>query len=58
VPVAISNGWEDDRGPSEWTPSQRDDILRLFRERLQQTDRVRYLADDPAKLLNGAPAAD
>ena len=35
VPVAISNGWGDDCGPSEWSPRQRDAFLRLFRERLK-----------------------
>ena len=55
APVAISNGWEDDRGPWEWTPQQRDEILRLFRERLKKQERVRYLTDEPAKLLMGAP---
>ncbi len=48
VPVAISNGWEDDRGPSEWTPQDREKILALFRQRLARKDRVRYLAVDPA----------
>jgi hypothetical protein len=52
VPVAISNGWEDDRGPFEWTPAQRDTILALFRKRLAQGPaRVRYLTQDPARLL-------
>jgi F5/8 type C domain-containing protein len=55
VPVAISNGWGDDRGPSEWSPRERDRILRLFRERLSMADRVRCLEEDPAGLLAGAP---
>lgn len=55
VPVAISNGWGDDLGPSELRPFQRDEILRLFRQRLQQKDRVRYLAEDPAGLVARGP---
>jgi hypothetical protein len=46
VPVAISNGWNDDRGPSEWTDADREKILALFRWRLAQGPRVRYLPDD------------
>lgn len=52
VPVAISNGWGDDRGPSEWTPPERDKILQLFRERLANDEPVRYLNEDPACLLS------
>jgi hypothetical protein len=48
VPVAISNGWEDDRGPWKWTPQDREKILALFRQRLARKDRVRYLTVDPA----------
>ena len=55
MPVAISNGWGDDLGPSEWKPIQRDVILRLFRERLQQNQRVRYLTTDPAGLVARGP---
>jgi hypothetical protein len=55
VPVAISNGWGDDCGPSEWTPRQRDVFLRLFRERLKQKNPVRFLSDDPSKLVSRAP---
>ena len=55
VPVAISNGWGDDRGPSEWSPRQRDAILRLFRERLSMKARPRFLSDDPSKLVSRAP---
>jgi len=57
VPVAISNGWGDDRGPSEWTPAQRDEILKLFRERLEQKERVRFLTTDPADLFAKAAQA-
>jgi len=57
VPVAISNGWEDDRGPSEWTPAERGRFLALFRKRLAMGDRVRYLTADPANLLATAPGA-
>jgi hypothetical protein len=45
APVAISNGWVDDRGPSEWTPAEREKILALFRRRLAQKERVRFLND-------------
>ena len=55
VPVAISNGWGDDCGPSEWSPHQRDTILRLFRERLKLKHPVRFLVDDPDKLASRAP---
>ncbi len=48
VPVAISNGWEDDRGPSKWTPQDREKILALFRQRLAGKERVRYLTAAPA----------
>jgi hypothetical protein len=55
VPVAISNGWGDDLGPSEWKTEQRDQILTLFRQRLQQTERVRYLTTDPLQAMQGDP---
>jgi hypothetical protein len=51
VPVAISNGWGDDRGPSEWTTDQRDRFLQLFRARLTRAERVRYLTGDPQRLV-------
>ena len=57
VPVAISNGWEDDRGPAEWTAAERDQFLTLFRKRLAMTDRVRFLTDDPARILATRPDA-
>ena len=50
VPVAISNGWGDDKGPSEWTPAEQQKILKLFRQRLTQRDRIRYLAAEPKTL--------
>jgi hypothetical protein len=55
VPVAFSNGWGDDCGPSEWSPRQRDSILALFHERLKVKQPVRFLSDDPARLVSGAP---
>ena len=60
VPVAISNGWGDDRGPAEWTAGEREQILELFRRRLQQPERVRYLTTDPLAAMQGdpLPAAD
>ncbi|MHB8972296.1 MAG: discoidin domain-containing protein [Pirellulaceae bacterium] len=55
VPVAISNGWGDDCGASEWSPDQRDRILALLEERCAQNGRVRYLTTDPAELLAAGP---
>ena len=55
VPVAISNGWGDDCGASEWSPHQQDAILRLFRERLKLKHPVRFLSEDPDKLASRAP---
>jgi hypothetical protein len=55
VPVAISNGWGDDRGPAEWTADEREQILELFRRRLQQPERVRYLTTDPLAAMQGDP---
>ncbi len=55
APVAISNGWGDDCGPSEWTPRERDAFLRLFHERLRMKKPVRFLTEDPAKLVALAP---
>jgi hypothetical protein len=57
VPVAISNGWEDDRGPAEWTTAERDQFLALFRKRLAMPERVRFLTDDPATILATRPDA-
>ena len=50
TPVAISNGYGDDKGPSEWDAKTREDILELFRERLTKTP-VRFLTENPTKLL-------
>ncbi|MBI5832513.1 MAG: discoidin domain-containing protein [Armatimonadetes bacterium] len=47
TPVAISAGWEDDRGPSRWSEADRRAILGLLAERLARAP-VRYLARDPA----------
>ncbi|MBN1395945.1 MAG: hypothetical protein JW959_13065 [Pirellulales bacterium] len=43
VPVAISNGWTDDRGPSEWTAAEREKIMALFRQRLARKQRVKFI---------------
>ncbi|MBL7042068.1 MAG: hypothetical protein ISR77_25765 [Pirellulaceae bacterium] len=48
APVVFTNGWRDDRGPSEWTAEERDRILALFRKRLAMKGRVRCLTADPA----------
>jgi hypothetical protein len=55
VPVAVSNGWGDDRGPSELRPWERDGVLQLFRKRLSMKGPVRYLTEDPAKVLATQP---
>lgn len=57
VPVAISNGWEDDKGPSEWSPAERESILALFRKRLTQERRPMFLTEDPKALLSQSPAS-
>lgn len=57
-PVAVTNGWGSDLGPSEWTPYMRERFLRAFRnvrQRLAGPGRVRFLTEDPAKLLGQAP---
>lgn len=51
VPVAISNGWGDDRGPWEWTAVEREMFRELFRQRLAKSGRVRYLTEDPQALI-------
>jgi hypothetical protein len=52
TPVALSNGWEDDLGPSEWTTGQRDRFLSLFRYRLGFAPTTgRFLQEDPATFL-------
>jgi hypothetical protein len=58
APVAISNGWDNDCGPSEWSPRQRDAFLRLFRERLKMDAPVRFFTEDPAKLASASPDSD
>jgi len=55
APVAISNGWGDGRGPSEWQPWERDAVLRLFRHRLRSGPRTRMLLADPEMLLADSP---
>jgi len=53
APVAISNGWEEDHGPHEWTPAEREDFLKLFRQRLARGPaHVRYLTQNPDVLLD------
>ena len=56
TPVSISNGYGDDRGPSEWTSNTRDAIVDLFHKRLAKTP-VRFLTCDPAELLASSPEA-
>jgi hypothetical protein len=52
TPVAYTNGWDDDRGPSEWTEAEREKFLKLFR---LDKPRVRFLLEDPAGLVKKAP---
>ncbi|MCC6124615.1 MAG: hypothetical protein IT426_06620 [Pirellulales bacterium] len=56
TPVAISNGFGDDRGPSEWNPKYRKAVLELFHKRLTKTP-VRFLSVDPQILLATSPEA-
>ena len=58
VPVAISNGWADDKGPHEWNAAQQEQFLALFRERLQGGERIRFLKQNPRELLADAPHED
>ena len=52
APVAISNGWEDNLGPAEWSTPQRDRFLALFRHRLTLPPTTgRFLQEDPAAFL-------
>ena len=53
--ASISNGYADDKGPSEWAPEYRETVLKLFRKRLTMQP-VRFLTEDPAKLLATAPS--
>ena len=55
TPVAISNGWLDDKGAFEWSAPQRDSILNLFRQRLQAGPATRWVPTDPAVTLLTAP---
>jgi hypothetical protein len=56
TPVAISNGFDDDKGPSEWNPKMRNAVLDLFHKRLTKTP-VRFLTEDPKTLLATSPEA-
>ncbi len=42
APVAISNGWGNDKGFAELTPAQRDRVLQLFNWRKQHTTRLKW----------------
>jgi hypothetical protein len=54
TPVAISNGFGDDCGPSEWNPKIRKSVLDLFHKRLTMTP-TRYLTEDPKIVLAHSP---
>jgi hypothetical protein len=56
TPVSLSNGYGDDKGPSEWTPEFAEAVVALFHKRLAKKP-VRFLTEDPAKLLAEAPDA-
>jgi hypothetical protein len=59
APVAISNGWEEDRGPHEWTPAERDAYLDLFRHRAAKGPaHVRFLTEDPRQFVKERKSAD
>mgnify|MGYP000568339068 FL=1 len=55
APVAISNGWADDKGAFEWSVAQRDNFLNLFRQNLQAGPPPRWCRTDPAITLLSAP---
>jgi hypothetical protein len=59
APVAISNGWEEDRAPHEWTPAERDACLVLFRRRAAKGPaHVRFLTEDPRQFVKERKLAD
>ena len=47
LPQALSNGWEDDKGPSEMPPEMLDDVLKRFDRRVKEGGRVVYFKDGP-----------
>jgi len=49
APVAISNGWGDDKGFSELTDEQRAKVLALFRWRKQRPTHLRWFRELPGK---------
>ncbi len=49
APVAISNGWGNDKGFSELTPAQRARVLELFNWRKKQATRPRWLSALPSE---------
>lgn len=52
APVVYTNGYLDDKGPSEWTTVQRDMFLSLFRKRQSMLPTTgRFLQEDPAAYL-------
>lgn len=58
APVAISNGWEDDHGPHEWTLSERDRFLKLFHQRIKQGPaHRRYFTTDPTQFISARKPA-
>jgi hypothetical protein len=47
APVAISNGWGDDKGFSELTPAQQTRVVELFNWRKQRSTRLKWFARLP-----------
>lgn len=45
APVAISNGYGDDRGAAEMSPAQIERMLTLFRKRAAQDGRLRWMGE-------------
>ena len=53
APVAISNGWGDDRGFAEMTPAERARVLELFAWRKQRPTRLRWFTTLPPEPAPG-----
>jgi hypothetical protein len=58
APISISNGWGDDTGFAELTPSQQARVIELFNWRKQHPTRLKWfdhLPDATRANLRGAP---
>ncbi len=49
APVAISNGWGDDKGFSEMTPPQQARVIELFNWRKKHSTRLKWFVQLPAQ---------